>query len=227
MIIVFDLDDTLYDEKTYFLSGLQAICKNIAFLQSIPEREVLDRAKVLLENGGREKILDRLLLEYGNFSSKNVRHLLAIYRKHKPSISLAIEDRRVIQLLSENHPLYLVTDGNKLVQRKKIEALEIRQYFKKVFITHQYGISASKPSLFCFERIIKGEKNDWDKLVYVGDDPKKDFVNLNALGAVTVRIMRGRYSNVDVGEAFDGKIKIYNLKELLTIFLDSEVTYRI
>lgn len=219
MIIVFDLDDTLYDEEDYFLSGLKIVCKNISSQQGLSEQEVFNRATILIEKGGRERILDRLLIEYGNFSSKNVRHLLTIYRNHKPSISIPEENLKVIQLLSQRNPLYLVTDGNKYVQRKKIEALLIGQYFKKYFITHQYGLAASKPSLFCFEKIRSMEQVGWDQIVYVGDNPNKDFLNLNSVGAGTVRILRGRYVNVAAEEAFDAKSKIYSLKELLTMFL--------
>ena len=30
-------------------------------------------------------------------------------------------------------------------------------------------------------------------MVYVGDDPNKDFVNLNPLGMKTVRVLTGRF----------------------------------
>ena len=48
-------------------------------------------------------------------------------------------------------------------------------------------MARQKPSLYCFEKILKIEKADYDKLVYVGDNPMKDFVNLNKAGAMTIQ----------------------------------------
>ena len=55
------------------------------------------------------------------------------------------------------------------------------------FITNRYGISKQKPSLYCFDKILKIEKINYNEMVYVGDNPVKDFVNLNKAGACTVQ----------------------------------------
>jgi putative hydrolase of the HAD superfamily len=37
-------------------------------------------------------------------------------------------------------------------------------------------------------KITELEKTGWNDLVYLGDNPNKDFINLRKLGANTVRI---------------------------------------
>jgi putative hydrolase of the HAD superfamily len=115
----------------------------------------------------------------------------------------------------------LVTDGNKIVQRNKINAMNLDSFFKKIFITYQYGIKYSKPSLYCFKKIIEAEKAEWKNLVYIGDNPYKDFVNLNRMGAQTIRIRRGPYKNTITSKGCDAKIQISNLEELRKILRDS------
>lgn len=93
-------------------------------------------------------------------------------------------------LQSKNIPLYIVTDGNKIVQNNKIEALNLRKHIKKDFITHRFGKKHSKPSTYCFEKIRKLENVNPEDIVYIGDNPNKDFVNIKELGFRTIRIKK-------------------------------------
>ena len=71
-----------------------------------------------------------------------------------------------------------------------------------------------KPSLYCFEKIKKIEKVKWSQIVYVGDNPKKDFINLNSMGAMTIRVLTGPFKNLKVQNRFDANYKIKNLKDI-------------
>ena len=110
--------------------------------------------------------------------------------------------------------MYLVTDGNKNVQNNKIKKLDIEQYFKKIFITHRYGLHASKPSIYCFKKIIELEKSSWKDLIYVGDDPNKDFINLRKVGAATIRIRQGRFRRTQLCQDYEADFEILELTEL-------------
>ena len=54
-------------------------------------------------------------------------------------------------------------------------------------------------------------------MMYIGDNPKKDFVNLNKKGVQTVRIMRGPYKFEKAESKFDARFKINNLSEIINI----------
>jgi putative hydrolase of the HAD superfamily len=54
-------------------------------------------------------------------------------------------------------------------------------------------------------------------MFYVGDNPEKDFVNLNPLGVNTVRVTTGAYANAKAKPGFDAKHVISSLDELSTL----------
>ncbi len=214
MILVFDLDDTLYDEKKFVYSGFTEVANWISMMSNTSSIEIFDyMVKDLIVNG-RGNVFNNALEKYFQKTVKNIRKCVSIYRLHKPNLKL---DANVIDLLLElrvNHKLYIVTDGNKIVQNNKVKSLDVEKYVEKVFITYRYGLKASKPSLKCFELIKKLEKVNWMDLVYIGDNPNKDFVNLNKVNAITIRVLQGDYALVEAKKSYDAKFKINKLTDL-------------
>jgi len=214
MVVVFDLDDTLYNEITYVESGFDAVAEFISENTKARQSVILSKMLQNLQLNGRGKVFNDILKEFNLYSQTNVKKSISIYRLHQPNIKL---DKDVIELLKEfksKYPLYLVTDGNKVVQSLKVKALKTEAFFKKVFVTHRYGLKASKPSLFCFNRINSLEKCNWDDMMYIGDNPKKDFVNLNRMGAYTVRIIQGDHKDLKLDSAHEAQYSISSLQEL-------------
>ena len=99
-------------------------------------------------------------------------------------------------------------------RQTKILRQKQEEYFKKIFITHRYGIKNSKPSLYCFEKIKRLEQSNWDDLVYIGDNPNKDFISLNKVNAKTIRVLKGNYSDIIVTKKFEARKSITSLKQL-------------
>ena len=163
-------------------------------------------------HGDRYKVFN-LWLEAMNLPPSNLNKCISIYRNHIPSIYLFPEAIHMLKLFN-NYPKYVVTDGNKLVQERKVKALKLEEYIKFTFITHRYGVINSKPSIFCFEKIKEIEGCDWKDMIYVGDDPTKDFVNLNKKGVNTVRILSGRHKDTKAAIGYDASISIGNLAQL-------------
>ena len=217
MIIVFDLDDTLYNEKSFVYSGFSDVAIWISMFSNSSCVEIFDHMVKELSINGRSKIFDNVLEKYFKKTKKNIQKCVSIYRLHKPAIKL---DSKVVDLLLElgkNHKLYIVTDGNKLVQNNKIKSLDVEKYIEKAFITYRYGLTASKPSLKCFEIIKNKEKVDWHDIVYIGDNPNKDFVNLNKVNAITIRVLQGDFALVEASKGYDAKFKINKLTALKKI----------
>lgn len=220
MIIVFDLDDTLYSEIDYVKSGFTHVSKVISAFVSQPEKEIYDSLMTILKRDGRGHVFDTFLSERDIYSRKLAMRLVMEYRKHYPKISLSLETYEVLEYLKSEHNLYLVTDGNKLVQERKVQALSIKFLFKRIFITHRFGLHASKPALKCFEIIKEIEGVDWDQIVYIGDDPNKDFVNLNKVGAKTIRRRFGRFNTLSLDKDYEAQREIKELYELPLIIKD-------
>ena len=219
MIIIFDLDDTLYDEINYVKSGFEEVSKFLNKNFSINKNDSFDFMMNFLNKNGRGRIFNSILKQYGIYNKKNLMSCISTYRKHKPKIYMSKDIINLLLKLGKKNPLYLVTDGNKIVQKNKVDSLNIEYLFKKIFITHRYGINNAKPSLYCFNIIKKMENCNWSDIVYVGDNPKKDFVNLNKVGAKTVRILNGSFKNLKAKEGYDA---IFCYKNIINFLIDYE-----
>jgi putative hydrolase of the HAD superfamily len=212
LILVFDLDDTLYEEITFVKSGLKSVSNYLYKQYSIPKKDTIDYFnQELIE--GREKILDKVLLKFKIHSKKEVKKCLSIYRSHNPKIQLYPQVDYIFKKFGKES-LYVVTDGNKLVQKNKIYALGIPKKVKSYIITSNYGIKHSKPSPYCFLHICKKENIQPCELIYIGDNPNKDFVCIKKLGFKTIRILNGRYKYVKKSKDYEAEVTINSLSEI-------------
>ena len=217
MIIVFDLDEVLYDEKTYVISGFRTVSEFLEKDEAIPKKIIFEYLKRRLKNG-RERIFNDLLDNFRIYSQKNLEKCISVYRTHTPKIKLYSDAKDCLKRL-KNYPLYIVTDGNKIVQKNKIKALNLENHIKKTILTSNYGLRNSKPSTFCFQKICDMEKTSPTNLVYIGDDPHKDFVGLKREGFKTIRLFKGRFKNERLSKEFEADYKIKSLKEINEKFI--------
>ncbi len=214
-VLVFDLDDTLYNELDFVNLGFVNVSKFLSKKYNINQSEIYNYMLKFFIKYGRDKIFDRTLSYYNIYTKILLRSCINIYRYSFRNILLKPESKFLLENLYKKRNLYLVTDGNKNVQKNKIKLLKISKYFKKIFITHNYGIRYAKPSIHCFKKICHLENIAFKDLIYIGDDPSKDFVNLNKKNSLTIRILNGRCKNMKVKKSYDAKIKIKTLKKLL------------
>ena len=153
------------------------------------------------------------ILENLNLPKKYLVKLLSIYRYSNKKLFLYEDAKYLLNFLGYKRS-FLITDGNKKMQAIKIKSLKISKYFKKIFITNQYGIKNNKPSIFCFEKIRKLEKTTFNNLVYIGDNPKKDFL-VKKYGITTIRLKRGIYKKIKLENKFEADYSINNLRRLV------------
>jgi putative hydrolase of the HAD superfamily len=216
MILIFDLDDTLYSERSFVVSGFAAVAEMLEDLYGWDKSASLSEMLRILAEKGRGAVFNELLAKRQRQSAGLVRRCLHTYRFHKPNIVLNPEAKALLESKTGS-PMYLVTDGNKIVQANKVRALMIEKYFLKVFITHRYGIRNAKPSVYCFDLIRQLERCSWNEMAYIGDNPRKDFVNLTPLGVLTIRVMTGEYANVNVLPKYDAKFNIPSIGHLQSV----------
>lgn len=222
MVLIFDLDDTLYDEMTYVKSGFMAVSKYGERIFGWNSKHSYNFMLSQLQEYGRGEVFDTWLASNGALTKKRVTDCIRIYRHHDPKIKLTSEAEKLLKKYEHTLPMYIVTDGHKVVQQKKIEALRVKRFFKRTFITHRYGIHNAKPSLYCFDLARRLERAEWKDLVYIGDNPLKDFVNLNLVGSLTIRVQTGSYAETMVSSDYDAQITIPTLSsipELLNHFI--------
>lgn len=212
MVLVFDLDDTLYEELTFVKSGFKAVAVYLNEQYSIPVETGFEFMLQKLPFG-RGRIFDDLLSHHGIYKKDLVRKCVSIYRLHRPEITLYPEADVCLERFRD-YPLYIVTDGNKVVQQNKIRALGLDQRVKFCYITHCYGIKNAKPSPYCFLKICEREKVSPKEVVYIADNPHKDFVGIKPLGFKTIRVIQGQYKDLILSKEYEANQQIYSLREL-------------
>lgn len=214
-VVVFDLDDTLYEEETFVRSGYRAVA---CYLSGLPQitvsaEEIYAMMLDLYSTGGRHRLFDRLLQMLQLSSGTRIRRCLSVYRLHDPEIHLPEVTKVCLERLKDR-PLYVVTDGNKIVQHNKLRALGLYAVMKRCYITHRYGIRHAKPSPYCFLDIAAKEKAKPSDIVYVGDNPRKDFVGIRPLGFRTIRVLTGSHRTLRMDQAHEADVTIPSLAEL-------------
>ena len=223
--ICFDLADTVSKEIDYLKSAYREIARYAA----APCKECSDSEIVLAQKaytamleayhrGGNAFEVLNAFLGVQNPASD----YLSIYRNHRPEIALSEETAKVLaELKAEGCKLGLITDGRSVQQRSKIEALALGRYFDEedIVISEEFG--SEKPSLANYECFMK-RYPEATEFVYVGDNPKTDFVGANALGWMTVCLLdEGRNIHKQdfaaVAAAAQPKHKIKTLSELVNL----------
>lgn len=213
MILVFDLDDTLYPEITYVQSGFLTVAKALEKAFGWPAEESYQWMMHRLNTQGRHQIFDALLKERHVFTKKLAKQCVSIYRHHFPNIQLSPQAKACLRRFKDN-PKYLVTDGHKIVQHLKIEALGLSSLMRFCYITNRYGQHRAKPCPYCFLQICKREKAPTNQVVYISDNPNKDFVGIKPLGFHTIRVLQGCYKDLFLDDAHEAELTIESLDDL-------------
>jgi len=227
--IVFDLDDTLYPEKEYVLSGFRTVAAwaelNLGIDSNIGEKELLD----YFESGIRGDTFNRWLASHNLLSDEVVEKIIKVYRDHNPSIFPFPEVREVLCKLKKDFLLGIVTDGQLAVQQRKLSALGINAFFDALVFSDEWGQKAWKPNEKPFEVISDRLRVPPGQCIYVADNPLKDFLGAKQLGMYTIRVVRpsGEYSTCQP-PSIEHKpdLTITSLEELLNIeFIMSNHTH--
>ena len=215
--VIFDLDDTLISEKEYIKSGFRQVAINISEKYNLDINKVYEILLDTFEEDSKNvfnRSLDKLNISY---EIDDIKKLVEIYRGHKPDIKLYDDAKYILDRLhNKGIKLGIITDGHKITQRKKLEALNIDDYFEHIVVTDELGREFWKPHKRPYE-IMKDNLNfKYDEMVYVGDNISKDFVTANKLGMNTVFINRieGVYSKIKIDKEYLANLEVENLKEL-------------
>lgn len=197
--VVFDLDDTLYPERAYVMSGFRAVAQWAERELGATAQHCFEELQALFEAGAREKTFDTWLQGHGIDPGVRVKAMVRSFRKHEPRISLFPGIRELLSDLRSRHSLGLLTDGRSAVQRRKVAALGIARFFDAVVFTDDFGRDHWKPSRQPFALILERLGAAGAEAVYVADNPIKDFMGARAEGMFTVRVRSpvGLYSDLD------------------------------
>ena len=189
MVIVFDLDDTLFPESAFAHSALAAVGRMAA--QAYGWDDYGAKLAELHAAGRRTELFQAAAKELGHdlMSPTQLAGLLACYREHRPPTLPWYPDAlEAVRSLHPRFPLELISDGYLPTQRNKAAALCLEQWIPSPIFTEELGRQDWKPSPRAFELLMA--RHPGERFVYVADNPAKDFIAPRALGWLSVRIRR-------------------------------------
>lgn len=219
--VIFDLDDTLYEEQDYYKSGFAAVAE---FISS--RRKEYSASKITAELWAQfesqnydktfNAALDKLRIPY---SESDITELIEYFRNHKPNIHLPPQSREILEQFGKKYSLGLITDGYLPGQKLKVEALGIQGFFKCIIYTEELGREFWKPSPAAFEKMLKILNVQGRNCVYIGDNARKDFAAPNSLGFSTIHIIcpSGIHKKPPPNPQAAPKHVIHSISELLNL----------
>ncbi len=219
--LLFDLDDTLYDEKQFVESGFSKVAEFVEDKFKI-EKKVYYKILIDIFNGGSRGNIFNSALEKVNIAYKEniIRAMVRIYREHNPKIKLAEDIKSLLIKLREIYSLGIVTDGYFKVQKKKVQALRLEEMFDSIIYTDEYGREYWKPNVLGYKLALKELKGLLpEEAVYIGDNPYKDFIGAKKVGITTVRVINQNreYSNIRLNKGYEADYEIRELHEIINV----------
>lgn len=176
-VVVFDLDDTLYNELDYLKSAYKSIS---LYLEPKDWKQLYSKMFSLY----RCKV--NVFEFVANAYNVDIGRLVEKYRNHQPDIQLFDGVLDVFDRIKSNKgKIGIITDGRSKTQRAKLQSLGILNYLDSIVISEEIGYE--KPSLVNF-KVIESSITGKD-YYYIADNFKKDFIAPNSLGWKSVALI--------------------------------------
>ncbi len=191
--VLFDLDDTLFEQRQWLLGAWQAVaCAAVPYGAHAAE---LAEALIEISDEGSDQggIIDRALERVGAEGCP-VEHLVEVFWSFQPaSLQPYAGAREGLRALRESVPIGLVTDGCPRTQRDKLRCLGLFDAFDVVVYSDELGREHRKPSALPFLAALSKLGVVPGEAVMVGDRPSKDVAGATAAGMRAVRALTGEY----------------------------------
>jgi len=189
-LVAFDLDDTLYPEADFLAGGFDAAGR---LLDELVDRPVGAAAVFLdvLAMEGPFRVFDSGLARLGIARDDAlVARLVAAYRAHTPRLEPYAGAWDLLAGLRDGGlRTAVVSDGPPDVQRRKVAALGLAGRVDIVVLVRDVdGACFPKPDPGAFRWLERATGLEGPAIVYVGDNPARDFPPAEACGWQTVRV---------------------------------------
>lgn len=174
-LIIFDLDDTIYNSFYFDNPAYEKISnllnKKLGFNKKLIIKKIFKEKKFEKKNNLNNKIFNKVLGELGLVKDKAKFEKLCIKIYQNNKIDKIDKKTTLIDLISKLHQeekkLFLVTNGNFIRQKNKIKSLGIKKYFDKIFILDKSKNNSPKPSIKNVKVLrFKSKKNN---SIMIGD----------------------------------------------------------
>ncbi|MTI80466.1 MAG: HAD-IA family hydrolase [Firmicutes bacterium] len=209
--VIFDLDDTLISERQFIKSGYRHLSK-ILSKRFGEEEDNFYQLLLELFNSIPKNVFNRLFDKLGiNYTQENIFELVEEYRNHLPTLDLFEDVEPCLnELKNRSIKVGIITDGYASSQRQKLKAIKAIDFVNEIIVTDELGRDYWKPHPRAFEMMKEKMNVDFHEMIYVGDNPEKDFYIGKTLSIKTARIVRP--TNI-----YKNRSYLHNVKENLTL----------
>lgn len=182
-VIIFDLDNTLYNEIEYLNRAFNYIGHKIS---QINKNCLPDKIHEFLLNefklNGRKNLYQKLVdkLNINNYQLLDFLTDLRTVPIKDNSIKLNSELFHFINTNIDNFKFIIATNGNIIQQQNKIRSIDIpfKNKFKIVYCD-MFGLDNRKPSPFFIHFLRKKYKFNLDEMIFIGDSDTDKLAALN------------------------------------------------
>lgn len=177
VVIVFDLDDTLYNEVDYLRSAFKEIARS---LEPNAWRKLFVDIFSLYRN--RVDVFEFLANNY----EIEKKELKQIYNNHLPSIKpFTLVEQTIEAIKFRNGSIAIITDGYIQRQTNKLNSLNLTEFIDYVVISEAVG--TEKPSTNNYKLVSNffGAETYY----YIADNFSKDFISPKKMGWQTIGLI--------------------------------------
>lgn len=178
--VVFDLDDTLYPERRFALSGFRSAAEAVASTFACDARFVLSVLVRSYRRGLRQEAFQAACRD-ARLPPEAVTTMLGAYRSHTPRLVLPRESRLTLERCREMGAVAILTNGDPNVQRAKVRALGVEALVDAVVYAAEHHVDG-KPAVEAFRAVERVLNVEARACLMVGDTWEKDVVGALSAG---------------------------------------------
>jgi HAD superfamily hydrolase (TIGR01549 family) len=220
---VFDLDDTLIDQKVWIFDKL-----NITYDQharQLPDKETFMLAAYqFIEEGQRSTLIDDLKTKF-QLSEQLRTEMIQSYRQALPECIRVFRDvaHNLANLKRLGFKLGLLTDNPVQSQKQKVNMLDFQHYFDVILYSREFG--KEKPDKFLFEKMALELGFDIDKLAMVGDNLYRDCIGALTAGCQAAFLIERKGSFFNFNFSYFSKMITLPMEKIVRITSLNDLYY--
>ena len=237
--VIFDLDDTLLSEYEFVVSGYRYVSVFLSRMIGVSAEEINDRLRELSKET-YANAFNRLFDSYGvTYTADELRSLIKAYQQHPANLTFYPDVYPTLRTLKDKGILTgIISDGDPQRQWNKINFAVAAMHsdnlsdnddpnlaspdswFDAIILNDEFGgESFRKPNPHGYKVIAEKLSVDPAEMIYVGDNPAKDFHISADLPVRTARIIRenGIYNDREYLDGIKETYRIESLTDLLDL----------
>jgi HAD superfamily hydrolase (TIGR01549 family) len=169
-LYIFDLDNTIYDEKLYLFPAYRTIANYLEKKKLAKSQRIYTYLTREFKNAGRELLFDKLIQKLG-LEQELKTEFLSILRTNRPKRKMPVYPqiaKLFSELQTEKKRIYVITNGNVTQQKNKVENIKWGKFRKSIHLIYA-NETKPKPSPESFNALRRKININPKECVYIGD----------------------------------------------------------